>query len=153
MARTNALQQITKTLTARRAVLLRRLGMELDGLGAKTPSAATGDVADAAFDHQGEELAGTLAQVEAKELAQIDLALRRIKQGLYGKCDGCDGKIPVARLNALPYSTLCVKCQAEAEKDSSFLEDRLAANWEAVGSSGNEDREYRIRDLEADLSR
>ncbi len=153
MARTDALQHIVKTLTARRAVLLRRLGMELDGLGAKPPTAATGDAADAAFDSQGEELAGSLAQVEAKELAQIELALKRIKQGHYGQCDGCGGKIPVARLNALPYSTLCVKCQREAEKDSSFLEDRLAANWEAIGSAGGDDREYRIRDLEADLSR
>ncbi len=152
MARSIGLQQITKTLTARRTVLLRRLGMELDGLGAKPPTAASGDVADAAFDQQGEELSSQLAQVEAKELAQIDLALKRIKQGQYGLCDGCGGKIPVARQNALPYSTLCVKCQREAEKDSSFLEDRLAANWEAL-SSGSEDREYRIRDLEADLSR
>lgn len=151
MARTNALQQLTKTLTARRSVLLRRLGLELDGLGAKTPTSASGDVADAAFDSQGEEMASQLAQVEAKELAQIDLALKRLKQGQYGLCDGCGGKIPVARLSALPYSTLCVNCQREAEKDSSFLEDRLAANWEAIG--GGEDREYRLRDLEADLSR
>lgn len=152
MARTNALQQITKTLTARRTVLLRRLGIELDGLGSKAPTSATGDAADAAFDSQGEELASSLAQVEAKELAQIDYALKRLKQGKYGLCDGCGGKIPVARLNALPYSTLCVACQREAERDSSFLEDRLAANWEAI-SSGGEDKEYRIRDLEADLSR
>ena len=152
MARSNALQQITKTLAARRAVLIRRLGTELDGLGAKTPTAASGDVADAAFDQQGEEMSSQLAQVEAKELAQIDLALKRIKQGQYGQCDACSGKILVARLNALPYSTLCVKCQREAEKDSSFLEDRLAANWEAL-SGGGEDREYRIKDLEADLSR
>ena len=152
MPRTNALQQITKTLAARRSVLHRRLGLELDGLRSNAPASASGDVADAAFDSQGEELASQLAQVEAKELAQIDLALKRLKQGQYGLCDGCASKIPVARLSALPYSTLCVKCQREAEKDSSFLEDRLAANWEAVGS-GSEDREYRIRDLEADLSR
>ena len=152
MPRANALQQISKTLTARRQVLRRRLGVEMEGLGANSPASASGDVADAAFDSQGEELASQLAQVEAKELAQIDLALRRLKQGQYGLCDGCAAKIPVARLSALPYSTLCVVCQREAEKDSSFLEDRLAANWEAVGSGG-EDREYRIRDLEADLSR
>lgn len=152
MARTDALQKISKTLTARRLVLLRRLGTELDGLGTKDQSAATGDAADAAFDQQGEELASQLAQVEAKELAQIEIAMRRISQGQYGLCDGCGAKIPVARLDALPYSTLCIKCQRESERDSSFLEDRLAANWEAV-SSGGEDREYRLKDLEIDLSR
>lgn len=152
MARGDALEKITKTLHARRGVLLRRLGVELAGLGTKTPASATGDAADAAFDQQGEELASQLAEVEAKELAQIELALKRIGQGQYGRCDGCDGKIPVARLNALPYSTLCVTCQRESERDSTFLQDRMAANWEALAASG-EDREYRIKDLEIDLSR
>ena len=152
MARGDALEKITKTLQARRVVLLRRLGVELEGLGSRTPTAATGDAADAAFDQQGEEMASQLAQVEAKELAQIDHALKRIVQGHYGRCDACDGKILVARLNALPYSTLCVNCQRESERDSSFLQDRMAANWEALASNG-EDREYRIKDLEIDLSR
>lgn len=152
MARGDAVQNISKTLLARRQVLRRRLGMELDDLGSKTPTAATGDAADAAFDQQGEEMASQLAQVEAKELMQVELALKRLKQGQYGLCDGCGGKIPVARLSALPYSTFCVKCQREAEKDSSFLEDRMAANWDAL-SAGGEDREYRIKDLEIDLSR
>jgi DnaK suppressor protein len=153
MARTDALDKISQTLTARGQVLRRRLGMELDGLGSKSPSAAGGDAADAAFDQQGEELAGQLAQVEAKELAQIEQALKRLKQGKYGLCEGCGMKIPMARLNALPYSTLCVACQRESERDSSFLDTRMAANWDALAAAGNEDREYRIRDLENDLTR
>ena len=30
-------------------------------------------------------------------------------------CKSCAGKIPVGRLNALPYSTLCIECQREME--------------------------------------
>lgn len=153
MARREALMRMTKSLLTRRGELRKRLGVELDGLGIKTPS-ASGDSADAAFDSTGEELAGQLAQLEARELAQIELALRRIKQGQYGVCDGCGGKIPVARLNALPYSTLCVKCQQESERDSSWLGDRMAtADWDKVRDHGADDREVSLADLEIDLSK
>ena len=38
-----------------------------------------------------------------------------MKQGSYGVCEGCSGAIPIARLNALPYATLCIECQRAAE--------------------------------------
>lgn len=153
MARQDALLKLHKTLSARRTELRKRIGAELDGLSNTMDSTAAGDAADAAFDHQGEELASQLAELEAKELAQIERALVRIKQGKYGVCDGCACKIPVARLNALPYSTLCIKCQREAELDSSWLEDRIsAADWSAV-RDGSEDREVSLSDIEMDLSK
>ena len=95
MARRDALMRITKSLLTRRTELRKRLGMEFDTLGSKSP-AATGDAADAAFEHAGEELAFQLAELEAQELAQVERALLRIKQGKYGVCDGCSTKIPVA---------------------------------------------------------
>ena len=151
MARRDALLRITKTLVNRRAELRKRLGGELDALSIKSADAA-GDSADAAFDHAGEELASQLAELEAKELRQVELALRRIKQGKYGTCDGCAAKIPVARLDALPYSTLCIKCQREAEHDTGWLQDRMAEDWTKV-RDGSEDREVDLADLEIDLSK
>src|SRR5215212_489002 len=73
MARREALLRISKSLLTRRAELRKRLGVELDDLGLNTPT-ATGDSADAAFDHTGDELASHLAEVEAKELAQVERA-------------------------------------------------------------------------------
>lgn|SRR5579883_1426792 len=152
MARKDALLKIQKTLSSRRSELLKRLGAELADLGQGKSSAPSGDSADAAFGHTGEELASQLAELEARELAQIEHALQRIKQGKYGVCAGCAGKIPVERLNILPYSTLCVKCQQEAENDSSWLEDRIRADWESVNDH-SEDREVNISELEIDLSK
>jgi DnaK suppressor protein len=152
MARRDALLRITKALLARRTELRKRLGMELNDLNIKTTH-ASGDSADAAFEHTGEELASQLAELEAKELAQVELALRRIKQGKYGLCDGCGCKIPVARLNALPYSVLCIKCQREAENNSGWLESRIAADWDKVRDDHGEDREIDLSDLEIDLSK
>lgn len=155
MARQEALLRLHKTLLGRRAELRRRLGMELAGLGGDKQSSASGDAADAAFDASGEEMASTLAELEGKELAQIERALRRLKAGTYGRCEACNVKIPVARLDALPYSTLCIKCQREMESEGGWLNGRSAEDWGRLSDAGNpmEDRDVSISDLEIDLSK
>ncbi len=47
---------------------------------------------------------------------EIDEALERIRLGLYGICDSCGCGIEKARLNAMPFTRMCVKCQSIAEK-------------------------------------
>jgi DnaK suppressor protein len=154
MARRDALLRLNKTLAARRAELRKRLGADLAELGSQKYSAATGDLADAAFDHTGEELSSQLAELEARELNQVERALARLKQGTYGMCEVCGCKIPVERLNVLPYSTLCIKCQREAESDANWLAERRNANWEGItDGSPMEDREVRLSDLEMDYSK
>ncbi len=153
MARRDALLRLNKTLNARRAELRKRLGADLADLGHAKHSSASGDAADAAFDSTGEELSSQLAELEAKELNQIERALKRLKQGTYGSCEVCNCKIPVARLNVLPYSTLCITCQREAEKDGDWLAERRNANWEAVTDGDSNDREFRLSDLEMDYSK
>jgi len=153
MARNEALKQIHKTLSARRSELRKRLGVELADLSlSKTQG---GDAADAAFDSSGEEMASQLAELESKELAQVERALKRLKQGTYGQCEACSSKILLARLNALPYSTLCIKCQREMERDSNWMLDRGEEDWGRMADHNHsmEDREYRIADLEIDMAK
>jgi DnaK suppressor protein len=45
-------------------------------------------------------------------LAKIEEAMSRIDEGTYGTCDECGNAIPVARLDAIPYTKLCVDCSA-----------------------------------------
>jgi DnaK suppressor protein len=155
MARQDALLRLHKTLSARRTELRKRLGMELEDLAHVKHSSASGDVADAAFDSSGEEMASKLAELEAKELAQVERALRRLKAGTYGKCEACSTRIPVARLNALPYSTRCIKCQREMESEGGWLNGRSAEDWARLGETGDPmaDRDINISDLEIDLSK
>jgi DnaK suppressor protein len=40
----------------------------------------------------------------------IDFALAKIAAGSYGVCERCGQEIPVARLEALPATSLCVEC-------------------------------------------
>src|SRR5262245_13820076 len=89
MARQDALLRLHKNLLSRRSELRKRLGLELEQLAHVKHSSASGDVADAAFDASGEEIASTLAELESRELAQIERALRRLKAGTYGKCEVC----------------------------------------------------------------
>lgn len=149
MARRDALLLISKNLIAKRNLLRKRLGEEMDQLGVDNFS-SSGDAADVAFGASGYEVASRLAEIEARELALIEVALHRILQGKYGVCNGCDGRIPVGRLNALPYSVLCMTCQREFEKDSTWLEDRMVDDWNKVREAAPE-REITLADIEADL--
>src|SRR5262245_48374751 len=155
MARKDALLRLHKNLLVRRNELRKRLGLELEELAHTKHSSASGDAADAAFDASGEEMASTLAELEAKELAQVERALKRLKAGSYGKCEACATKIPVARLNAIPYGTLCIKCQREMESEGGWLHGRSAEDWGRLSEGGNpmEDRDVKLSDLEIDLSK
>ena len=51
-----------------------------------------------------------------RTLRQIDAALARLRAGRYGFCSSCSDPIPLARLRALPFATLCVPCQERQEK-------------------------------------
>ena len=154
MARRDALLRLHKSLMARRQELRKRLGMELEDLGHVKHSSAAGDSADAAFDASGEELASQLAELESRELRQIERALKSLKQGTYGQCEACSAKIPIERLNALPYSTHCIKCQREMER-LGWFDHRGGADWDKVSDRefSMEEREVKLSDLELDYSK
>jgi DnaK suppressor protein len=44
-------------------------------------------------------------------LAEIDAAVERVKDGSYGDCQDCNVRIPIERLEILPYVRYCVRCQ------------------------------------------
>lgn len=47
-------------------------------------------------------------------LGKVERALAKIAAGEYGICESCGRPIPLARLDALPYATLCVDCARRA---------------------------------------
>jgi DnaK suppressor protein len=52
-----------------------------------------------------------LRQNAEQLLAQVTDALERFEQGSYGICERCGIEIDPARLEALPYAILCLRCQ------------------------------------------
>ena len=46
-------------------------------------------------------------------LVEVQQALARIENGTYGICSNCEQPIPEKRLEAIPWTTLCVTCEPE----------------------------------------
>ncbi|MGE0757364.1 MAG: TraR/DksA family transcriptional regulator [Pirellulaceae bacterium] len=89
----------------------------------KTRSEASGDLssmplhmADVGSDNFEQEFTLSLLQSEEATLEQIEIALERIEEGVYGSCAECESKIAKARLNALPYTPFCIKCASKLER-------------------------------------
>src|ERR1700677_4224319 len=146
MARRDALLRLHKSLIAQRDDLRKRLGGELRDLRSYK-SLDSGDAADLALDSGNEEVSSQLADLESRQLYQIERSLARLKQGTYGVCEGCNKKIPVARLNALPFSTTCIGCQREMETNGYWSGNPTGENWDKVVGGPTpleEDHEVRI---------
>jgi DnaK suppressor protein len=54
-----------------------------------------------------------MAKQLAAMLEDVDRALQKLEDGTYGICDSCGAEIPPERLEARPWSVLCVDCSAE----------------------------------------
>ena len=76
---------------------------------------------DVQFDEEGGE--GGTANVDREidlhlsaqaraTVHEIDLALAKIEDGTYGRCEQCGNPIPEPRLQALPHAALCVSCKS-----------------------------------------
>lgn len=65
------------------------------------------------------EFALNLVSSEHDSVFEINSALRRIEDGIYGVCDSCSCQIEKPRLHALPFARMCIKCQSEQEKGRS----------------------------------
>lgn len=55
------------------------------------------------------QLQGLLAGAR-RDLAALDRAAERVREGTYGACLHCGSPIPAARLEALPAAETCIAC-------------------------------------------
>jgi DnaK suppressor protein len=100
-------------------MLLRKRG-EILVEGAAKPLAASmetntrqGDLADQATGNNEVHIQLKLKQTDAKILQAIEEALLRIEKGTYGACRDCGEPIAEARLNAIPWTRVCITCKAK----------------------------------------
>lgn len=72
-------------------------------------------MADLGTDTMEREKAFLFASAEGRLLLQIDEALRRIYQNKFGTCEVCGESIAHERLDAIPYTQMCIECKRESE--------------------------------------
>lgn len=147
--RKEAILNMHKVLIKRRDALRKALAGDLSLLK-ELRAQSGGDVVDAALDSVQDEISSQLAEVESRELARIENALARMREGEYGVCEACACNIPTARLNALPYATLCIRCQREAEREAGS--SRADVDWGRLLDVSSQDVDLSINDIELDVS-
>ncbi len=81
-------------------------------------SGEVGDIADVASDSIERELLFELNDSERKVLKNIEDALRRIENEVYGVCDKCGKEIELERLEIMPFTEFCIGCKSKMEPPS-----------------------------------
>lgn len=71
----------------------------------------TGDWVDHSSQENDLHVNLALNQTDTKLLRAIDEALHRIETGTFGVCMDCEEAIPTARLDAVPWTRVCVSCK------------------------------------------
>lgn len=70
-----------------------------------------GDLADQASGNNEVHIQLKLKQTDAKILQAIEEALFRMEKGTYGICRDCGDPIAGARLEAIPWTRVCITCK------------------------------------------
>ena len=70
-----------------------------------------GDMADQASGNNEVHIQLKLKQTDAKILQAIEEALQRMEKGTYGICRDCGDPIAPARLQAIPWTRVCIACK------------------------------------------
>ena len=81
-------------------------------------------MADQGTDAMERELAFMFASKSGRLVYHIEEALRRVKDGTYGKCLSCGRQINKARLDAVPHARLCIECKSSEEEKRSGPQKR-----------------------------
>ena len=144
MSRKAAILKLRENLLQRREALRKALAGDLSLLKAMQEQGG-GDEIDAALDSAHNEINSQLAELESRELKQVESALARMADGTYGICEATGKPIPLARLQALPYATFCIEAQRELEKQG---EMGTTPDWSRIYDAEMADTHIAMNDIE-----
>jgi DnaK suppressor protein len=114
---TNRYKQILETRQAELAKVLRnREGIAIE----KSP-----DALDEVQHAAERELAIRNLDRESHLLRNVRAALRRIEDGNFGVCAHCEEEISPKRLQAVPWTAFCIRCQEMADRNQEGFQESL----------------------------
>lgn len=100
------LADIKKSLEQRKEDLMQRISSVKTGMTAEHSA----DWSEQAQERQNDEVLEAIGNESRNELAQINKALERMDSGDYTSCSHCGEDISLERLEAVPYTHLCINC-------------------------------------------
>jgi RNA polymerase-binding transcription factor DksA len=68
------------------------------------------DWQERATEAENDEVLEKLGLADLSEIREIRSALSRLENGTYGSCGECSAPIAEGRLEALPFTTVCIDC-------------------------------------------
>ena len=77
----------------------------------------TEDAGDLATISHDRDLLYNLHEGGFERLRFIQEAIKALDRGQYGECIGCGEEIKAKRLEAVPWATMCIRCQEETEAE------------------------------------
>ena len=144
------INQLSGRLKDRRQYLLREVKLRLKEFRNSSTDRLS-DTADIASNLIEDEIVMSIAQGEAKEIEQIDNALKKIKKGKYGICENCAKSINKQRLMAIPFVNLCIKCKEDEERYEGSVIDRDGYKFDSVeyaGIEADDEKRYNTRNYD-----
>ncbi len=107
-------RSLPKARLRRRLVELGRMyRSDLERLEGETAAIDAGED-DLATLTQGQSATIAFLEKDRDTYREIVAALQRLDANEYGACESCDEAIGVARLDAIPYTRLCIACASDA---------------------------------------
>lgn len=102
-------QEIERRFKAR----LKVLGAKVDEIEDDLREPSDPDFAEHATEAEGDEVLEGLEGTALMEIAQINAALGRIEDGVYGECATCGEPVGEKRLTVIPHAAQCIACASK----------------------------------------
>ena len=112
------IEDIKKKLLAKKQEIIENFEKEYSSEISEIESEnVIGDIVDEANSVYELQIFNKLSEKEQNELIEIEEALNRIEEGVYGRCVSCGKEIDPKRLLAIPETKKCIQCKQLEEKN------------------------------------
>ena len=105
-----------KLLAAKKESIIRKLTDTITE-SKEMESNVAQDLVDKAETSYTKEFLLSLSDGEREQLLQIDEAIKRLDHSEFGVCQVCQKEIGGKRLQAIPWTSMCINCQEMAEEE------------------------------------
>lgn len=126
------IDKLKRLLENEKKKILRHLEELSDSSEEGLDDTGSGDPVDIASMEISQASLQKIGKRESYLLKKIDIALQKIKDGVFGECEACGEPIGIARLTARPVAQLCIDCKTDQEN----IERRFSTREEAEEEDG-----------------